>query len=108
MLYIKEEARNPTPQKKRGDKTFNSKRKSKSVITRKNYVIDRDWILLIILTRKLREYINNMLMYIRSPRIVKICLYGLTMEVLRLILVHINYVMCFAQKRVKSYEKTSI
>jgi len=49
-----------------------------------------------------------MLMDMKSPRIIKMFLYGLTMEFLRLILVHINYVMCFAQKGVKSYEKTSI
>ena len=36
--------------------------------------------------------INNMLTNIKSPRIVKINLYGLTMETLRLVLVHINYV----------------
>jgi hypothetical protein len=39
-----------------------------------------------------------MLMYIKSPRIVKICLYGLTMESIRLISVHVNYVMCSARK----------
>jgi hypothetical protein len=58
--------------------------------TKESY-IDIDWILLIILTRELRKYINNMLMYRRLPGIVEISLYGLTMEFLRLILVHIKY-----------------
>jgi hypothetical protein len=31
MLYIKEEARNPTPQKNKGDKSFNSKRRKRKV-----------------------------------------------------------------------------
>jgi len=42
---------------------------------------------------ELREYINNTLMYMKLPRDVKISLYGLTMEFIRLRLVHINYVI---------------
>ena len=41
-----------------------------------------------------------MLMNMKSPRIVEICLYVLTMEFLRLILVHINYVMRLCNKNV--------
>jgi len=64
----------------RGDKTFNLKRK-----VTKSY-IDRDKISFILLICELREYIDNMLMDMKSPRIVKICLYGLTIEYLRLLL----------------------